>query len=246
MLWSDRPTRLTGIVLIAFAITIVVAVIAGGIAGGDGDPFARDEIDDLLIDMEESRGAAIVSLIFSILGHAGFGIAAAAALYLLLRDRGRAVALSGFAFILLAQAVWLIEDASYNLLINLASDFADGGPEGVAAGDLQILRDARTVGILASSAQILGVTALGLGIIAFSAIIGWAQAGSVNPPRWLGWVGLIAGVTAVLSWLVALGDFGGIFFGLSGLFTLIWLVGLGVWLLRQREDDHHVMEPARV
>jgi hypothetical protein len=113
MLWSDQPRRLTAIILIVFAITLVVAVVAGGIAGGDGDPFARDEIDDLLIDIEESKGAAIVSLIFAIAGHAVFGIAVGAGLYLLLRDRGRLFAILGLAFVLLAQAAILIEDASY-------------------------------------------------------------------------------------------------------------------------------------
>jgi hypothetical protein len=242
MLWSDRPNRLTGIILIVFAVTIVVAVIAGGVAGGDSDPFARDEIDDLLIDIEESKGAAIVNLTFSIVGHAGFGIAAAAGLYLLLRDRGRLFAISGFAFVLLAQAAFLIEDASYNTLINLASDFAEGGPEGFEAGDTAILRDARSIAILGSSAQILGLTSLSLGIIAFSAIIARAPRGAVNPPGWLGWVGLIAGVTGILSGLVVTGDWAGIFFGLSGLATLIWLVGLGVWLLT-RSGETASLEP---
>jgi hypothetical protein len=52
------------------------------------------------------------------------------------------------------------------------------------------LRDARSIAILGSSVQILGLTSLSLGIIAFSAIIGWAPRGAVNPPGWLGWVGL--------------------------------------------------------
>jgi Domain of unknown function (DUF4386) len=233
MLWSDRPNRLTGIILIAFAACILLSVIAS-IATSEADPFKRDEIDDLLIDIEDNKGAMILSIIFSIVDGL-LAVAAAAALYVLFRDRSRLYALFGLAFILTAQAAFLVEVAGNNTLINLASDFAEGGPEGFAAGDPAILRDARSVAILVSSAQILGITALCVGIIAFSVVFGWAPLGAVNPPRWLAWAGLIAGITGILSWLIVTGDWAGIFFGINGIATLIWLIGLGAWLLMRGE-----------
>jgi hypothetical protein len=234
--WSDQPTRLTGIILIVFAATILLAVIIGGAASGE-DPFARDKIDDYLVDIEENKGAAIVALFFSIAGHAAFGIAAAPALYLLLRDRGRLFALAGFAFGIVAQAAFLISDAAYNAIINLASDFAEGGPEGFEAGDPAILRDARSVAILGDSAQVLGITTLSLFNIAFGALIGWAPQGEVNPPRWVGWVAVAAGVAGILAWLIVLADFAFIFFVLSGLLTIIWLIALGLWLLTSGKES---------
>jgi hypothetical protein len=245
MLWSDYPKRLTAIVLILFAVTIVVTVIASS-AVGENDPFERDKVDDFLVDIEDNKGAAIVGLIAAIVGHAVFGIAAGAGLYLLFRDRSRLYALFGLSAVLLAQGAFLVEDAGTNTLINLASDFAEGGPEGFEAGDPAILRDARSVAILSSSAQILGITALSLGIIAFSAVIGWAPAGAVNPPRWFGWIGVIAGVAGILTWLIVAGDWAGIFFAVSGLATLVWLIGLGVWLIRRGGDASTIRETAGV
>lgn len=233
--WSDQPNRLTGIVLIALAVSMVLWFIFGTIVS-DVDLFKRDKIDDLLVDIEDNKWAVVVRLISGITGHAGFGVAAAAALYLLLRDRSRRYALFGFASILAAQAAFLIGDAGENTMVNLASDFAEGGPEGFDAGDPAILRDARSIGILLSSAQIVGFTSLSLGLIAFGVIIGWAPSGAVNPPAWLGWIGVIAGVGGILSWLIVTGEWAGIFFAINGLGTLIFLVVLGGWLLMRPED----------
>jgi len=235
VLWSDQPNRLTGIILLALAACTLLTIVFS-IGTSDVNAFERDKIDDLLIDIEDNNGTAIVSLIFSILSNAVFGIAAGAALYLLLRDRNALYALFGLAFILAGSASLLVGDAGTNTMINLASDFAEGGPEGFDAGDPAILRDARSVAILSSSAQIIGGTAISVGVIAFGAIIGWAPLGAVNPPRWLGWIAIIAGVAGILSWLIVLGDFAFIFFAISGLGSLIFLVGLGGWLLMRAEE----------
>jgi hypothetical protein len=244
LLWSERPIRLTGIILLIFAATILISVVAT-ISVGDNDPFLRDKVDDYLVDIEDNRAAAIIGLAFGILGHAGFGLVAAPAMYLLFRDRGRFVALSGLAFAIVAQAAFLVSDAAYNTIINLASDFAEGGPEGFPAGDAAIVRDARSFALLDASAQILAITGLGMFSIAFGAIISMSPSGDINPPRWIGWVAIASGITGILAWLVFLNDAGGIFFGISGLLTLIWLIALGVWLLTRSEQDPYP-EPARV
>jgi len=239
--WSDQPNRLTGIVLIALAVSTLLSFIFG-IAVSDVDIFERDKIDDLLVDIEDNKWAVVLRLIFGIAAHAAFGVAAGAALYLLLRDRSRRYALFGLGSILVAQAAFLVGDAGENTMVNLASDFAEGGPDGFDAGDPAILRDARSVGIFLSSAQILGFTALSLGLIAFGVIVGWAPVGAVNPPRWLGWLGVIAGVAGILSWLIVTGEWAGIFFAINGLGTLIFLVVLGGWLLMKPEEA--AAEPA--
>ena len=227
--WSDHPTRLTGAVLIVFAVCILFSFMFG-IAASDVDPAERDMIDDLLVDIEDNKGAAIVSLFFSVIDGV-LGAIGAATLYLLLRDRNRFLALSGLTLLLVAQAPFVISDISNLTLIQLASDFSEGGTEGIDAGSSSTLGDARAVALIGDTGQILGITLLGLAIFAFGAIIGWAPAGAVNPPRWLGWLAAIVGVTGVLVWLIFLGDFAGMFFAINGFATLIWLLALGVWLL---------------
>lgn len=235
MLWSDQPNRLIGIVLIALAVCTLLTFIFT-VVTSDVDAFERDKIDDLLVDIEDNKATAILALIFSILGDAVFGIAAVAGLYFLLRDRSRLYALFGLLFILAGSVAFLVGDAGNNTMINLASDFAEGGPEGFDAGDPAILRDARSVAILVSSAQILGGTAISLGVIAFGVIIGWAPLGAVNPPRWLGWLAVVTGVGGILGWLIVLTEAAFVFFIISGLGSLIWLAVLGGWLLTSAEE----------
>jgi hypothetical protein len=59
-----------------------------------------------------------------------------------------------------------------------------------------------------------------------------APAGQVNPPKWLGWVAIVAGLAMWLSLLILASEAAFIFFPINLLATTIFLVGLGVWLLR--------------
>lgn len=235
MLWSDRVPRLTGIVLLLLALCLLLSVLFFG-AVSDANPFERDEIDDLLVDIDDNQGLAIVSFIFAIFVDSIFGIAAAAGLYLLLRDRSRPYALAGLVFLLAASAASIAGDGGDVALINLASDFAEGGPEGVDAGDASILEIARTVAIFSSVSGQIAFTALNVGILAFAAIIGWAPSGAVNPPRWIAWIAVVSGVAGLLSWFIVLGDWAFVFFIISGIATLIWLAALGGWLLMSSEE----------
>jgi hypothetical protein len=243
MLWSDHIVRLTGAVLIVLAVCILFSFIFG-IAASDVDPAERAMIDDLLVDIEDNRDAAILSLILSVIDGV-LGAIAAAAMYLLFRDRSRLFALLGLTFLLVAQAPFVISDISNLTLIHLASDFAEGGPEGIDAGSPAILGDARAVALIGDTGQILGISLLGLSILVFGAIIGWAPAGAVNPPRWLGWLAATAGVAGVLAWLIFLGDFTGIFFAINGFSTLIWLLVFGFWLLTRDQATSGEPTPSK-
>jgi hypothetical protein len=75
-------------------------------------------------------------------------------------------------------------------------------------------------------------TPVGLAFVSLGALLVAAPEGRINPPKWIGWVAIIAGLSAWLAWLVvAAGPFF-VFFPIQLLSTLILLLSLGVWLIR--------------
>jgi hypothetical protein len=59
----------------------------------------------------------------------------------------------------------------------------------------------------------------------------------VNPPRWLGWIAIVTGVAGWLSWFIVLTDAAFVFFPITGLGTLIVLLGVGGWLIAHRDQE---------
>jgi hypothetical protein len=63
--------------------------------------------------------------------------------------------------------------------------------------------------------------------------------GRINPPKWLGWMAVVGGLSAWLAWGVVVADPMFVFFPINLLSTTIFSFGLGIWLLR-----HGDLEPA--
>jgi len=241
MLWADRLPRLGGIVLLLLSIAIIVSVVASmGIS--ENDPFMRSEIKGYLQDIAGHNTEAICGLIASILADSVLGILAAVTLFTLFRDRAPALATAALVLIVAAAAAFMVADGLTAAVINVANDFSEGGPEGVAAGSPQILEVGRAMAIAQGDAEQIGWTALSAGFLLFGAIIAWAPAGAVNPPRWLGIVSVIAGVAGFLTWIMVAGDAAFVFFIIGGLAQLVVLIGLGIWLLMRGEAQ---TSPAR-
>ncbi len=235
MLWTDRPNRLAGVILLVLAVLLIVSMaLQFGIS--DSDPFEKDEINKVLIDIKDHQAVTILHSVASFAVDSVVGLAAAAALYLLFRDRSRVLALFGLVGILVASAAFIAADAADVALVHLASDFKGGGPEGVAAKAPVILEVARAVAISSGVAGQIGFTALSFGILAFGVLIGWAPAGAVTPPRWVGWVALLAGVVGFFTWLIAVTDAAFVLIIIATVTQLIWLFGLGGWLLMQPDE----------
>jgi hypothetical protein len=86
-------------------------------------------------------------------------------------------------------------------------------------------------------AALFGQTLLGVGIIAFSALIVWAPAGERTPPRWPGVAGLFGGFGMLCTWVFLLNHMaGGGVTLVAELAILVIFSGLGVWFLRCRND----------
>ncbi len=244
MLWSERLPRLTGIILLLLCAMIIVNTAANISAGNDSDVFAKDEIDNVLVDIHDSKTAYGVGLASSVIVDAALGLIAGALLFSLLQDRSRALALVGLVGVVSATAVFMVSDGAGAVMYYLANDFASGGPGKLAAGDSSILEVARAVGMFQTVAGQAGFTALSVGLGTYSIIIGWSPAGIVTPPRWLGYVGVIASLAAFVSWLIIAADGFFVLFILTTLTQLIMLIGLGIWLISRPEESLAKMRSA--
>jgi hypothetical protein len=235
MQWMNQLNRFAGVALLLLALGIIVS-IASEIAVTDADPFERDELDNFLTDIDENRGLAIIATFANVVTDAFLGVVAAAALYLVFRGRARLLAFLGFALLLAGDIAFIAGDAANIGLIILAEDFVEkGGAGGIAAGDDVILETARAMTIWSESIGQMGVTALAAGLLSLGVLIALSPEGDGPvPPRWIGWTAVCAGLITILSWIGAVSADVGFALAAIGLIaTLVFLVTLGVWLIRE-------------
>ncbi len=235
MFWADRINRVAGVALLLLALGIILSIVFD-VATTDADPFERDQVEEFLRDINGNEAYAILATVADLATDA-IGIVAAVGLYLVFRERNRLLALSGFALIFGGNIAFIAPDAATVPLIFLAQDFVEkGGPGGIAAGDDMILQTARAIAIWSIVVEITAFTAIGAGILGFGTLIAWTPAGAgANPPRWIGWLAVLAGVTTVATWLIAASEVFFFLFVIGGIALLLFLIVLGGWLLMQPE-----------
>jgi hypothetical protein len=234
MFWANRTNKIAGLTLLLLPLLSIVGFLAAG-PTGNLDPFARGDVEALLRAVHDSQAIFVISMVPFILTDAIVLPAVAALLYLTFFDRSKSLALLGAFAILMAAVTFVVHEVGALTLPFLATDFlVEGGPAGIAAGNSVILQSARTVSIVQGLAALCGQTAMGLGITAFAVLLVWAPGGNWNPPRWLGALGLLAGVGMVCTWLFLLNHTaGGIATLVAETATMLMLTILGIWLLRQ-------------
>jgi hypothetical protein len=246
MFWADRINKVAGVTLLLLALGIILNIVFTVAAVGDSDPIERGEIEEVLRDINDNEALFFLAMGFSIATDVAISLAAGAGLYLLLRDRSRLLALFGFVGLVAGGIAFMAGDAGALTLGVLAQDFVEeGGPGGIAAGDPVILQSARAVGAFAGFTVQIAFTAIAFGLLAFGALITWAKEGTVNPPRWLGALAILSALAILLSWLAAVdNDLGDVFFLISNIGVLLFLIILGGWLLMQPEDGEASPAPS--
>lgn len=237
MYWADRINRVTGGVLLVFA-ALFVATFALEMTLTEANPLARGETEEILRDLDSNRAVWTLVRALNIAMDAAVMLVMAGVLYLLLRDRSQLLAAAG-AFGLVGGAVgFAATDTATVTLGYLAADFLDeGGAGGVSAGDPVILQSARTVMLLSLIATLCALTAMGVGLLAFGALIATAPEGEVNPPRWIGALCGVSGLLMPFGWVVAAHWETGmtlIFAGMATAFLFVCI--LGGWLLFRTEQ----------
>jgi hypothetical protein len=234
MFWGNDTNKLAGVVLLVAPVLIVVGFLVGAVTG-ELDPFAQDDLEEMLELIHDNRALYVLSVAAFIAIDAIVLVAAAALLYLAFRDRSRPLALIGAFGMLVATGAFLAHDAAVLTLAFLADDFMEaGGPGGVASGDASILQTARAVSILQGLVALTGQTAAGIGFASFGVLIAWAPEGDRNPPRWLGLAGFAGGLGLFATWLLLVNHTAGGFVTLlAELGVIVMVTGLGVWFLRR-------------
>lgn len=238
MFWADRTNKLAGITLLLLVILVIVNIVLVTAAVGDADPLKRGDLENMLRDINDNEALFFIGTAFSIATDAVVLLAAAAMLFLVFRDRSPVLALFTFAGLVASGVAFLATDAASLTAGVLAADFVEkGGAGGIAAGDPVILQSARAIAVFAGLTDPIGSTALGFGLLALGALIAWAPAGEVNPPRWLGGLAVVSGLTTLLGWIYLADTLtGGVILTIAIVGTLLSLLILGVWLLIQPES----------
>ena len=236
MFWANRLNRITGIVLLLLPILSIAGFIAAAPIG-ELDPFSRGEIVMLLTAINGNFWLFITSLVPFVITDVIVLPAIGILIFLIFKDRSHFLALlCTFGFIVAAGA-FIIHEVGAMILPFLATDFlVEGGANGIAVGNPIILEIGRTISIMQAMAALFGQTAMGLGITSISALIIWAPKGDRNPPRFLGILGIIAGVGNIVTWSFLLNHIvGGVATLVAETATIFMVFILGVWLLRQPE-----------
>jgi len=217
---------------------------AVGAEVGEYDLFARGEMADLLLAINDHIELYALSLSAQVVIDAIWLPLAAGMLYLLFRDRDQTFALVGTLGLLLGAALFLAHDSAVMTVGWLATDFAEGGAGSVPAAADSTLQVARAVAIFEGVVALCALTVTGLGLASFGVLLARAPGGILNPPRWLGLVAIVGGVCYLATWTFLLDHtVGGIVTLLGELATMIALAGLGVWLFRHADEPQLMREP---
>lgn len=236
---SGRTTTIAGVAMILAAILTVITVVLMATGTSDKTPFEDEDAVEFLTDVNDNESQLIGSAAVGIINDGVFVPLVAVAMFILFRDRNPFLATAAMIGLAVGAAIALLVDGSNLLLTIIASDFVEGGPEGVDAGDPATLQLGRYIGMITFAFVNVLFTVVGLSFLAIGLLLVGAPEGLVNPPRWLGWVGIIGGAAGGLAWLVVAADPFFVFFPIQLISTLVLLLGLGIWLVR-----HGDLQPA--
>jgi hypothetical protein len=244
MFSGERIFPVAALVMLVVVVAVIVNVVSTVSSQGEKDPFDKDEVAEYLADVEDAEAGFTVMIASGFVLDSFLGPLLGVLLYILFRGRNGILALAALAFFLVQSAVSLVADSLAVGLLLIAKDFVAGGAGGIAAGDPATLELGRALAMLQPVTVQAGWSALAAGFLALGLLISFTPERGVVPPRWIGWLFLLAGVAGVLSWLVVVAEAGFVFFPIGGLAQLIGLVALAVWLLRSQGNEESMMTGA--
>lgn len=220
MLPKKGVDRISGVLLIGLAVATVLT-IATGLIDVTAESFSKT-----FQGLVENQGRQYLTLVVLHVSSV-LVLVLAATLYLAFRPFDRALALVGALGLVALGFTFIMANVAGGALVNIAEEYETVS----AAKSDMLLASARAITMLQVFTWFDGAfTFLPLSLLAFGAIITRSNA----LPRWLGWLGIAAGVVMPTMWLsqhpflieafwvVAM-------IGMMG--SLLWLLLVGGWLL---------------
>lgn len=167
-------------------------------------------------------------------------VVAGVGLYLLLRRRAPGLGLAGLIILVLWGAFSAVQAMVGAAMVAAAQMYVDGGL--AEPGSDQTLTLIYTLGRVHFGTFIASGTLLGLAVLLFAVGLSW-PAGLA--PRWLGWLGLVAGGLSALLVLALVQDMFFLPWFLGNIFTAVWLIVTGIrfTLIRPSRVELEVLQP---
>lgn len=224
--------------------TLLVTPLALFVAFWYSDPGVESR-DDRAAFIEEVTGAAdkvptigVAQAVQGLL--ALLAVAAGVGLYLLLRRRAPGLGLAGLLVLVLWGAFSAVQAMVGAAMVRAAEVYVDGGP--VEPGSDQSLTLIDALGTVHFGTFIASGTLLGLAVLLFAVGLSWPTG---LAPRWLGWLGLVAGGLSALLLLAWAQEVFFLAWFLGNILAVVWLVATGVRfvLIRPSRVDLGVLQP---
>ena len=112
-------------------------------------------------------------------------------------------------------------------MVRAADDYVGGGLVGLGTGSDHVLELIRVLAVLHFGQFLTAFATLGMGFAAFAYALAWTTRAA---PRWLGWLGLLAGGLLLLTPLAVTADVLFLPFFVGTILTIVWLIAAGLWL----------------
>jgi hypothetical protein len=232
MSFDDKTALIGGIAFILFAICVIV-FIAGRADVGDHDPFDKTEVSEYLVEIEENQIQTRVAFAAALVIDTFIVLVLAAVTYNLFRDRSQLLAAIMFGALVANSALSGAADVVGIVLTFVADDFVNGGPANSVGGSAS-LEVGRVLGMTELMLTHVQITVFGTSQLALGALLAFAPAGAVNPPKILGWLCLLSGLAAIAAWSALAADVFFVLLVANSLGSLVFFVVLGGWLIVHR------------
>lgn len=218
-----KLARFTGVMLLVTTLAVFVTFNfsdPGIDSADDKEAFAR-QVADAAARMPGIGAAHVVQVALAALA-ALVGVG----LYQLVRRRAPGPGLAGLLMLVLWGSFAAVQGMVAAAMVTAAQGYVEGGL--AEAGSDQALALIHALGRVHFGTFLTSEAALGIAVAVFSYALAW-PAGLL--PRWLGWLGLVAGGLHGLVPLALLQELFFLPWFLGTVLTVVWLLITGSWLV---------------
>lgn len=214
---NKRIDRLSGILMLLMLVTVVVS---GAIAASV--PLNYDEAGKTLQNVAGRSGQHMADILFDLLSYIAM-VFLAGALYVTFKPYDKMLSILGTLGLVVAGAILAVHDMINFAITPIAHDYvAASGAEAVA---LEAVGGALI--LLAKWGVTVGYTFFALGILVYSVIVILSRA----VPRVLGWLGVVASVLALGTWLPRIDNTLDPIAMALFVPMMLWELVFGIWLI---------------